>query len=136
MLFQRNLIQQVVSAVGNRNIVKRKEQDMDVKEYNEIIEWANEKGGLEFKAFMEIVYKAYVNGTILNFEDESQSFSGQVKRIFCFYNPRFPDFDLGIKIGDSVFKSIKNITMEDFKILSDTEYVLLSNGVLQIKINL
>jgi len=109
---------------------------MDVKEYNEIIEWANEKGGLEFKAFMEIIYKAHVDGTILNFEDESQSFSGQVKRIFCFNNPRFPDFDLGIKIGNSIFKSIKNITMEDFKILSDTEYVLLSNGVLQIKINL
>ncbi len=126
----------MVSAVVNRNIVKGKEKDMDEKEYNEIIEWANEKGGIEFKAFMEIIYKAYVDGTILDFEDESQWFSGQVKRIFCFYNLRFPDFDLGIKIGDNVFKSLKNITMEDFKILSDTEYALLSNGVLQIKINL
>lgn len=107
---------------------------MDTREYNEIIEWAEEKGGLEFKAFMEIIYKAYINGTILNFEDETQSFSRQVKRIFCFYNLRFPDFDFAIKLGDDIFKSIKNITMEDFKILSDTEYALISNGVLQIKI--
>ena len=66
---------------------------MDEKKYNNIIEWADEKGGLEFKAFIEIIYKAYVDGTILNFEDETQSFSGQVKRIGFFYNSRFPDFD-------------------------------------------
>lgn len=108
---------------------------MDEKQYNEIIEWANETGGIEFKAFMEIIYKAYVDGTILNFEDEMQSFSGQVKRIMCFYNPRFPDFDLSIKVGD-IFKGFTNITMEDFKILSDTEYALMCNSVLQIKINL
>ena len=40
MLFRRNLIQQVVSAVVKSNIVKGKEKDMDEKEYNEIIEWA------------------------------------------------------------------------------------------------
>lgn len=108
---------------------------MDEKKYNAIIEWADEKGGLEFKAFMEIIYKAYVSGTILNFEDETQSFSGQVKRIFCFNNPRFPDFDLSIKVGD-LFKGFKNITMEDFKILSDTEYALINNNVLQVKIKL
>lgn len=33
---------------------------MDEKKYNNIIEWANEKGGLEFKAFMEIIYKALI----------------------------------------------------------------------------
>lgn len=109
---------------------------MDTREYNEIIEWAEEKGGLEFKAFMEIIYKAYVNGTILNFEDETQSFSGKVKRIMFFYNSRFPDFDLSIKVGDDIYKKFTYLTMEDFKILSDTEYALISNDVLQIKINL
>ena len=107
---------------------------MDEKKYNNIIEWADEKGGLEFKAFIEIIYKAYVDGTILNFEDETQSFSGQVKRIGFFYNSRFPDFDFSIKVGDDVYKRFTYITMEDFKILSDTEYALISNGVLQIKI--
>ena len=109
---------------------------MDEKKYNSIIEWANEKRGLEFKAFMEVIYKAYKNGTILNFEDETQSFSGQVKRIGFFYNSRFPDFDLSIKVGDAIYKRFTYITMDDFKILSDTEYALISNGVLQIKINL